>query len=154
MKSVVLPIAIVLGWLLLIVSLSTSIGEWSHSQAIILSILGQLNPALAQKLSPDALETINFLLRKCAHFSEYAVLFGLAYWLCRSRIKLSKTLALPLVLGSVILFAVSDEFHQSFVPGRTSQAKDVLIDSLGAATVALVAFRLDRSTDETPPSSS
>ena len=37
-----------------------------------------------------------------------------------------------------ILFALSDEFHQSFVEGRTSTLRDVLIDGIGA-TVALLA---------------
>lgn len=145
MKSVLFPLAIVGVWLLVIMGLSTSIGDWHHSQSIILATLGQLNPALAQGLSPDQLETLNFAARKLAHFSEYAILFSLAYWVCRSRFKVTAKIALPLVLASVILFAISDEFHQSFVPGRSPQVRDVLIDSLGASAVALICLKLDVS---------
>jgi len=37
-----------------------------------------------------------------------------------------------------ILFALSDEFHQSFVDGRTSTARDVLIDSAGAGIALII----------------
>lgn len=152
LKSLVIPILVVVGWLLCIVGLSTSLGSWSHSQALIQVFLGKMTPDLAANLSVQTLEQINFLLRKCAHFSEYAVLYGLAYWLCRRKLKVARTIALPLVLSCVILFAISDEVHQSFVPGRTPHARDVLIDSLGAATVALIALKFDRPADGAPPS--
>ena len=141
MKSLLLPIAIV--WILLIVGLSTSIGDWQHSHQIILGVVEQVNPDFAQRLTPKDMETANFILRKCAHFSEYAILFSLTYWVSRSRFKLTPKIALPFVLAGVILFAVSDEFHQSFVPGRTPNARDVLIDSLGASAVALLCLKFD-----------
>jgi VanZ family protein len=38
------------------------------------------------------------------------------------------------------LYAASDEFHQLFVPGRSGEVKDVLIDSAGAVTGALLFY--------------
>ena len=36
-----------------------------------------------------------------------------------------------------VVYALSDEFHQSFVPGRASEAKDLMIDALGSAIGAM-----------------
>lgn len=61
-------------------------------------------------------------LRKLAHVGEYAVLGAL---LLRA---LSAT-GPALVLG--VMYAVTDEIHQHFVPGRTASALDVVIDAVG-----------------------
>ena len=49
--------------------------------------------------------------------------------------------AAPLVLLLAVLYGVSDELHQSFVPGREPSAADILVDGLGAL-LALGAIRL------------
>jgi VanZ family protein len=70
-----------------------------------------------------------------AHFSEYAVLAFLLFWAQLSRGswkgKVGVGLAVSLVLSA--LFAASDEYHQSFVPGRTACWLDFAADALGAA---------------------
>ena len=75
--------------------------------------------------------------RVIAHFSEYALLTALWIW------------ALAPVLGRRALFAaaaisflyaISDEYHQSFVPGRDSDPFDVLVDSFGIATAVAAAL--------------
>jgi VanZ family protein len=49
-----------------------------------------------------------------------------------------------------VLYAISDEYHQSFVANRHPQATDVLIDACGAATALLiVALLLQRSKKQT-----
>ncbi|MBX9720207.1 MAG: VanZ family protein, partial [Candidatus Obscuribacterales bacterium] len=45
---------------------------------------------------------------------------------------------IPLVFSC--LYAISDEWHQSFVPGRTALASDVLIDTCGASIAAVAVF--------------
>ena len=77
-----------------------------------------------------------WVLRKCAHFSIYFILFALMQWPFR-KLRPWKT-ARWLALGGTILFAASDEFHQLFVPGRVGDILDVGIDSLGG----LVCFGL------------
>lgn len=83
-------------------------------------------------------ERIDHFVRKSAHFTEYTILgillantyaaFGMRRWkwfLCSS--------------GSGILYAASDEFHQLFVPGRSGQVSDVLLDGCGVlAGIALI----------------
>lgn len=71
-------------------------------------------------------------LRKGAHIFEFAVLAGLLIRaFSRSCVTITKkTLLLTSGLLS-FLYAASDEFHQSFVPGRGPSVLDVLVDSIG-----------------------
>ena len=72
----------------------------------------------------------SFLVRKAAHMSEYAVLtilFGLTIR------EYKKEPWLLLALAATAAYAATDEFHQLFVPGRSGQLKDVLIDTAGGA---------------------
>jgi VanZ family protein len=64
----------------------------------------------------------DLLLRKIAHAAEYAVLGAL----------LQRALSRPgLALAIGIAYAVSDELHQFFVPGRTGSPLDVVLDAAG-----------------------
>jgi len=76
----------------------------------------------------------DFIAKKGAHFFEYAILFFLI-----SRAS-GKNYALSFIL--TILYSLSDEFHQSFVPGRTAAIYDVAIDFAGAATSAYIIWKL------------
>ncbi len=71
------------------------------------------------------------LVRKAAHFSEYA-LFGWCTVFALTELFRSKWVACIFSELFVFLYAVSDEVHQFFVPGRAMSAMDVAIDSLGA----------------------
>jgi VanZ family protein len=44
-------------------------------------------------------------------------------------------------MAAAIAYAASDEWHQSFVPGRTATAEDVAIDGIGVALAALAGSR-------------
>lgn len=69
-----------------------------------------------------------YFIRKAGHFTEYAILAVL----CR-RAMGARRGAWLIVLALASVYAVSDEWHQSFVPGRDALAGDWLIDSAGAA---------------------
>lgn len=77
------------------------------------------------------LKITNFI-RKLAHFTEYTVL-GFFLTMHIGELKSKLNMKLGFVWAAIIgaLYAVSDELHQSFVPGRGPGVKDVLIDSLG-----------------------
>ena len=70
------------------------------------------------------------IIRKIAHFSIYTVvgllLMGLV---CTYKVKDKWRVIITIIIG--ILYATSDEFHQSFSPGRTPKITDVYIDTLG-----------------------
>ncbi len=71
---------------------------------------------------------LDFLVKKSGHMLGYALL-GFAY--LRAFNTKSKWAYLAALLA-VMLYAFSDEFHQSFVPGRNSSIIDVAIDTAGA----------------------
>jgi VanZ family protein len=76
------------------------------------------------------------ILKKGGHLLAYSVLAFLAY-------RVTATWSKPFLAAFVIagLYAVGDEWHQSFVPGRNGTTIDVLIDCLGATMMLLVLKR-------------
>jgi VanZ family protein len=77
-----------------------------------------------------------------AHFTEYAVLAVLVVWATgRRRIGIGLALA---VLLACSLYGASDEFHQSFTPGRTPDVVDWATDTLGAGTALATVMLITR----------
>ena len=111
---------------------------------------------LAQRLHMDEY-LLSFIVRKCAHFTEYMIL-GISVkvtaddLLRRSRRGDVQTRAAgilcPWCIGA--LYAVSDEIHQYFVPGRNCKLRDVIIDSCGVLTGVLIVrfIKCKRASDE------
>lgn len=90
-----------------------------------------------------SLSTLIFLVRKTAHFTEYAILGALFYLNFIQFPKLNshpKKILLPIPFS--FLYAITDEIHQIFVPGRSAQFRDVLIDTLGASFGCLLIHTL------------
>lgn len=73
--------------------------------------------------------------RVVAHFTEYAVLASLWAWALLPDLGRR---ALPIAGAISLAYAISDEFHQSFVPGRDSDPLDVLTDAAGITVALLV----------------
>jgi VanZ family protein len=92
----------------------------------------------------------DFLLKKSGHAIGYAML-GLSYFYALPR-SLNSGYRWILALMMAVLFALSDEFHQSFVQGRTSSLRDVAIDGTSAAIiVALAAIYSSNSRSKSNP---
>lgn len=88
-----------------------------------------------------SLSTLVFLVRKTAHFTEYAILGALFYLNVIQLPKLNrypKKILLPIFFS--FLYACTDEIHQIFVPGRSTQFRDILIDTLGASFGATITY--------------
>jgi VanZ family protein len=81
------------------------------------------------------LGTWDVVLRKIAHFCEYAVLGLLLVRATRREV---------LAFGIGVLYAASDELHQHFVPGRHAAVRDVAVDA-GGVLAGLVVARTIRS---------
>ena len=127
-----------LGWMGLIFWFSTQGWGGHETQSTLNRLLTQYLPAVRAQLSSTDLDTLNFLIRKLAHFTEYAILTVIGYWTWVKALNQPPLLAVRYALIVSVLFAISDEFHQAFEPGRTSLLTDVLIDGLGASAAALL----------------
>jgi hypothetical protein len=73
-----------------------------------------------------------FILRKIAHMFEYAVLALLIFRILRQTEKKHIYWDIAWAFVFTILYAISDEYHQTFTQGRVGIYTDVLIDSFGA----------------------
>ncbi len=71
-----------------------------------------------------------------AHFTEYAILATLVLFALQRVESVSRTMLLTVFICAA--YAVTDEFHQSFVPGRVPDPVDWLVDTAGAASIGLI----------------
>jgi VanZ family protein len=126
-------------WMFLIYSASTDTGSVGHTRPIVARILEQLFPVWYDSTPLENIKAIDWMIRKCAHVTEYAVLTSLvAYALSgetRHRLKTCLIWSIP------IAYAVTDEWHQSTVPSRWATPWDVGIDSIGTF-LAMILLRL------------
>ncbi|HAM72924.1 MAG TPA: hypothetical protein DCM86_14895 [Verrucomicrobiales bacterium] len=109
---------------------SSDAGSSQHSSRIIGPIVRWLYPQIAQA----EMDRVVFGVRKAAHVTEYAILAMLLWRAFRAR---AGSLRPPphvwwSAWGTAAAYAATDEIHQTFVPTRTGQWQDVVIDSTGA----------------------
>src|SRR5258706_3456768 len=118
----------VLIWMACIFSASSDQMSFQHSSRIIGPFIRWLFP----HLSNQAVGEWVFVIRKCAHLTEYAILALLLWRALRKPVKGDtrpwRGSEARLVLILVALYAATDEIHQSFVPRRQASVWDVLID--------------------------
>ena len=120
-------------WMTLIFTASGDSNSGNHSSRLI----GPLVRFFAPNIAPETLEIIILGVRKTAHLTEYAVL-AMLVWRVRRKPPAGE---LPLwqwpdawwTMTVCILYAATDEWHQSFVPNREAAVHDVFIDAIGAA---------------------
>ena len=131
-------------WLAFISFASSDGFSASNTSRVIEPIVRWLFPHISQA----HLESIHFLTRKLAHFSEYALLAILAVRAFGSSPNTHLKHRWFLVsLAIIVLYALLDEYHQSFVPSRTASVFDSFIDMSGGLT-ALVVIWLRRRKDD------
>lgn len=82
------------------------------------------------------IDKIEDVIRKIAHFSLYALIgFLLMALFSTYNINEKNKIISTIIIGAI--YAISDEFHQSFIPGRSGQVSDVFLDTLGVAVGGL-----------------
>ena len=110
---------------------------------------------LFQGVAPIDRETLVFIVRKGAHFTEYMILGGFLVPAVKEWMAVDTT-PVPVVRERITawlagtLYAVTDEIHQSFVPGRSCELRDMGIDSCGVLAGVLVVSFLMRSKERRP----
>lgn len=121
-------VRLVMGWLV------PHFEELSHSEQIALA------------------ERATFWIRKAAHFSEFA---ALGFFLCLHLSAICRRIPIPrypmwaFAIGS--LYGVTDEIHQLFVPGRSGEWRDMLIDSAGVLAGSVIMAGILRLVSRTRP---
>lgn len=90
---------------------------------------------------------LTFIVRKLAHLMAYLVLGYLLVRALSQKVKLSFTIIGQAFFISV-MFAISDEIHQLFIPGRSGEVRDVIIDSIGAIFGIVIFYLLHRREEE------
>jgi VanZ family protein len=128
--------------MLLIFAASGEIGSSAHSGRIIGRLLVWLG--LAQRLTPEAVECIHYVVRKAGHVLEYALLAVLMHRAVAEGRERWSGAVVPLVVAMVSLYAASDELHQSFIASRTPSIWDWLLDSTAAALALVVKWRWEQ----------
>lgn len=121
--------------MLAIFLLSSEVSDVSSGRSsAIVGVIQSLNISFSD-------DVLTFITRKLAHIIMYFVLGILAanvvrdYWTDAKRVIVAST-------AFVMLYAISDEVHQLFVPGRSGEIRDVLIDMAAGLTGAIVMYIL------------
>lgn len=124
MKKKINLILIIIWMIFIFVMSSFNANDSANQSNIIAHFLSQL-------FNINNLELLSLIVRKLAHFSEYLILGILIYNYC---------LRFDLSVLICLFYAISDEIHQIFTPGRSCQIMDVIIDLLGAICGIIILF--------------
>lgn len=133
MKKSIFAVLVVI-WMLFIFSMSSQNGEVSSNTSgstikVVLSIVPKFREQ-PKEVQDNIVESLQLIGRKSGHFIGYMMLGVLSMLLLLKFKNINKK---PLFAFSIcVIYAISDEIHQLFVPGRTGQLKDVIIDSCGS----------------------
>ena len=108
---------------------------------MIKSVLSVIYPGfdgLSEESKAELISSFQFIARKTAHFSLYAILGLLSFLTVISYRNLKFGLRTALSAAICLLYAASDEIHQLFVPGRSGEIRDVCIDFCGSLLMITV----------------
>lgn len=137
----IILIMLLLSTFYIIFGFSSQNGEQSGriSEKITEAILEKSNKYnnLEEEEKEIILHKVEFIIRKMAHFSIYTVV-GLLLMALLSTYNIKNKCGIVVTIIIGILYAMSDEFHQSFSPGRTPKITDVCIDTLGVILGAVL----------------
>jgi len=123
----------VVAWMIFIFIGSTDLLSASHTSRFI----GPFLRFFAPDVTDATIASVQLVVRKCGHFTEYAILAAL---LCRAfRSHTVRANAAAFFIAAV--YAALDEFHQSFVASRTGSPWDVVVDCAGAAVGLMIYVR-------------
>lgn len=123
----IILIILILLWMYIVFGFSSQNGEESSGISFKISmLLTKNNEEIANNIEP--------YVRKIAHFSEYAVGGILIFLLFLTFEKISPMMRNILSMVITIIYAITDEIHQLFIPGREGKIVDVYIDTLGIIT--------------------
>jgi VanZ family protein len=122
-------------WAIVISAFSTGAFTSENTGRVIIPVLHWLFP----RTPMETLFVIHHYIRKSAHFTEYFILSLLLLRAIRGENRGIRLAWALLAIAIVACYASLDEFHQSFVPGRTPAVTDVMIDTSGGIAAQAIA---------------
>lgn len=147
-SSVALGVSLLV-WMLVIFLFSAQPSDDSQSTSDIFTCILQriFYPnfsSLTEIRQTEILEQLSYFVRKTAHFTAFFILGILAFFNVISLKRFPLGLKSVIAVAFCFLYAISDEIHQYFVPGRYCAFSDVCIDTSGAILSVLVLFLIFR----------
>ncbi|MBP2639663.1 MAG: phosphotransbutyrylase [Firmicutes bacterium] len=138
-RNTIMAWMLVFFWAILIFFLSAQPAETSNqsslrvTELIVVTVAKVVAPDIDAEKLAGIVKHFNNLVRKLAHSGLYFVL-GLLLVCAAAKMGVTSECKLyTLTFLFCLLYSVTDEFHQIFVPGRSGQISDVIIDASGAA---------------------
>ncbi len=125
----------------IIFTLSACSAEKSDQQSgFLVNIVTSMFPGVTD------IDLTTTIIRKTAHFLEYALLGFLLARAYDKNVKFAKQSPKMIIMAVVTaaLYSTSDEIHQIFVPGRSCEFRDICIDTIGATLGAYVYYLISK----------
>ena len=126
---------------------SHQVADDSNNQSSrVVEMISNIIPIIRNMQEPDKTilkeEILTPIVRKTAHFSIYAMLglLTMNFVLTIENKKMYKNIMMALLF--CFIYAITDEFHQRFIPGRSGEIRDVLIDTSGALVGILITIAI------------
>ena len=133
----ILNISLLIIWMIFIFVMSSfSATESTNQSNIIVTIISS-----TINISNPHLLTVT--IRKLAHLIEYLILGILSYNVFK---KSNKNIHISTLV--CFLYAISDEIHQIFIPGRSGQITDILIDTIGALIGIIIISNVNKNSNK------
>lgn len=142
MRRILSFIAVIL-WMMMIFKFSS---QPAIESSKVSSKITNIGVTVVKKVKPSSkihIKKFEHVVRKNAHFFIYSVLGALVVNLLIYNDKVKRKILLSLII--CFLYAISDEFHQMFVVGRSSQFTDIIIDTCGAMLGIIICRNLIRN---------
>ena len=134
MRKYWLNIVLLIIWMFIIFNFSNQSADMSGttSERLIIKTVETIkHTKLEDQEKEKLLDKYTTLVRKCAHFFLYFILAILEFSLLYKAFGL-KPMTFIYTIIFCFIYACSDEIHQLFIPGRSGEVLDVLIDTLGS----------------------
>ena len=133
----VIAILMLIAWCILIFSLSAQDAASSKetSGKVTEKVISIVYPEFSEydsEKQDEIIHSVSFYTRKFAHFTIFAVLGVLAILSVITYKKPNFTFKVLISAAFCVIYAISDEFHQAFVSGRSGEIRDVIIDISGS----------------------
>ncbi len=141
-KKIILAILIVI-WMITIFMFSGEGGKKSKttSGSIVGFIVDKIYDTsnMSQKEREDKIEDLQRPIRKLAHFTIYTI-GGVITFVFMNKLNITNKRKILYSIMFCLIYAITDEIHQYYVPGRSCDIRDVLIDTIGASIGILITY--------------